>query len=183
MCPIWGLRVSKDVDIRGAIISINALHTNRVMADAIMLVNGAHLLFTVKENHPELSQLLTGLDWDRVTQDRFTEKPEKGPGRIDQRSIQTYEPLPGAITLPHVLQVFRIIRHRRHLNGKPDTVEHACGVTSLPREAADAQRLLALDRGHGTVENNNHRRRDRILGEDDCLRRTRLGDHSPVGIP
>ena len=153
------------------------------MADAIMLVNGAHLLFTVKENHPELSQLLTGLDWDRVTQDRFTEKPEKGPGRIDQRSIQTYEPLPGAITLPHVLQVFRIIRHRRHLNGKPDTVEHACGVTSLPREAADAQRLLALDRGHGTVENNNHRRRDRILGEDDCLRRTRLGDHSPVGIP
>ncbi len=110
-----------------------------------------------------------------MAQDRFAENPEKGHGRIDQRSIQTYESLPGAVKLPHVLQAFRIIRHRRHLNGKPDTVEHACGVTSLPREAADAQRLLALDRGHGTVENDNHRRRDGILGEDDCLMRIRHG--------
>ena len=82
----------EDVDIRGAIITIDALHTNRVMAEAIVLVNGAHFLFTVKENNPELSQFLTSLDWDRVAQDRFTENPEKGHGRIDQRSIQTYEP-------------------------------------------------------------------------------------------
>ena len=165
----------EDVDIRGAVITIDALHTNRVMADAIVLVNGAHFLFTVKENNPELSQFLTSLDWDRVAQDRFTENPEKGHGRIDQRSIQTYEPLPGAVTLPHVLQVFRIIRHRHHWNGEPDTVEYAYGVTSLPREAADAQRLVSLNRGHGTVENGNHRRRDGIFGEDDCLMRTRHG--------
>ncbi len=46
----------KDVAIRGAIITIDALHTNRVMADTIVLVNEAHFLFTVKKNHPELSQ-------------------------------------------------------------------------------------------------------------------------------
>ena len=165
----------EDVDIRGAIITIDALHTNRVMADAIVLVNRAHFLFTVKENNPELSQFLTSLDWDRVAQDRFTENPEKGHGRIDQRSIQTYEPLPGAVKLPHVLQVFRILRHRHHLNGGPETVEYAYGVTSLPPEAADAQRLLSLNRGHWTVENGNHRRRDGIFGEDDCLMRTRHG--------
>ena len=54
-------------------------------------------------------------------------------------------------------------------------MEYAYGVTSLPPEAADAQRLLSLNRGHGTVENGNHRRRDGIFGEDDCLMRTRHG--------
>ena len=104
----------KDVAIRGAIITIDALHTNRAMADAIGLARGAHFLFTVEENNPELHHFLKSLDWEREAQHQFTENPEKAPGRIEQRSVQTDSPLRGAITLPHVLQVFRVVRHRKN---------------------------------------------------------------------
>ena len=42
-------------------------------------------------------------------------------------------------------------------------------VTSLGATPADAQGLFTLIRGHGSVENKNHRRRDAIGGEDRCL--------------
>ena len=96
----------ENVDIRGAIITINALHTTKALADLLVLTHGAHYLFTIKKNNPELHQLLKSLDWDQDAQDRFTELPEKGNGRIDQRTIPTYSPLKGTITWPQVGQVF-----------------------------------------------------------------------------
>ena len=39
----------------------------------------------------------------------------------------------------------------------------------MPPEQADAERLLALNRGRWVVENRNHRRRDTTFGEDACL--------------
>ena len=48
-------------------------------------------------------------------------------------------------------------------------MEIVYGVTSLTREAVDVQRLLEPNRGHWTVENGTHRRREGIFGEHDCL--------------
>lgn len=45
-------------------------------------------------------------------------------------------------------------------------------ITSLGPEAADAKRLLALDRGHWGIENGLHHVRDVTLGEDACRVRT-----------
>jgi hypothetical protein len=41
-------------------------------------------------------------------------------------------------------------------------------VTSLPRERADARRLLGLARRHWGIENRLHHVRDVTLGEDAC---------------
>jgi hypothetical protein len=46
-------------------------------------------------------------------------------------------------------------------------------ITSLGPERADAQRLLALDRGHWGIENGLHHVRDVTLGEDACRVRSR----------
>jgi hypothetical protein len=46
------------------------------------------------------------------------------------------------------------------------TVETVHGITSLPPERADAQRLLVLTRGHWGIENGLHYKRDVTLGED-----------------
>ena len=51
----------------------------------------------------------------------------------------------------------------------------AYGITSLSPEQADAKRLLALNRGHWTIENGNHRYRDTTFAEDACLMHTRHG--------
>src|SRR5437660_8657196 len=40
------------------------------------------------------------------------------------------------------------------------------GVTNLPRNKADAKRLLGLNRKHWSIENRLHYRRDVTLGED-----------------
>jgi hypothetical protein len=48
------------------------------------------------------------------------------------------------------------------------TVEVVYGITSLRPETADAQRLLALARGHWGIENKLHYVRDVTLGEDGC---------------
>ena len=53
--------------------------------------------------------------------------------------------------------------------------ETAYLITSLSSEAASAERLLELCRGHWVVENLNHRQRDLICGEDACQMRTGNG--------
>jgi predicted transposase YbfD/YdcC len=46
--------------------------------------------------------------------------------------------------------------------------EISYGVTNLTRKEADADRLLALVRGHWSIENRLHFRRDDTLKEDRC---------------
>lgn len=65
----------------------------------------------------------------------------------------------------------------RLLPGKSE-VEVVWGITSLPRERADARRLLGLARGHWGIENRLHYVRDETLGEDRC--RVRKGAAAQV---
>lgn len=58
----------------------------------------------------------------------------------------------------------------RTVNGKT-TTETVFGITSLPRERADAKRLLKLVRAHWSVEALFHVR-DVTFGEDACRART-----------
>jgi hypothetical protein len=60
------------------------------------------------------------------------------------------------------------VRRRR---GK-ETTETVCAITSLGRERAPAERLLAISRGHWRIENRLHWARDVSLGEDACRVRT-----------
>ena len=61
-------------------------------------------------------------------------------------------------------QGFELKRERTE-KGKT-TVEVIHGITSLSLQRADAQRLLALTRGHWGIENGLHYRRDVTMGED-----------------
>ncbi len=67
---------------------------------------------------------------------------------------------------PGVAQVFRLHRVREFADRVEEEVVY--GITSLAPEAADATRLLALSRGHWSIENGLHRRRDVTFGEDAC---------------
>jgi predicted transposase YbfD/YdcC len=69
-----------------------------------------------------------------------------------------------------VKQVCLLERVRR-IKGKV-TTETVCAVTSLGRERASAERLLAISRGHWHIENRLHWVRDVSLGEDACRVRT-----------
>lgn len=71
----------------------------------------------------------------------------------------------GHLNWPHVGQVCQI-RRERTIQGKT-SVEVAYCVTSLRRERASAEQLLALARRHwGAIENGLHYVRDEAFGED-----------------
>ena len=169
------LALLEEVDISGSVIIPDALHTTRDTATAILDRHRAHYLLSVKSNASETHAALHTIDWDQAATASFCEQPSKAHGRIEKRHIQTMEPESGMFNYPQVKQVFRIIRHRHTIKTGVDSNEVAYGITSLSPERADAQRLLALNRGHWTVENLNHRFRDTTCAEDACLIHTRHG--------
>lgn len=85
---------------------------------------------------------------------------------MEERRLEATASLNGYLDWPRVGQVFRV-RRRRVIRGQ-ETVETHFGITSLSPERADAQRLLALSRGHWAIENRLHWIRDVDLREDEC---------------
>ena len=100
---------------------------------------------------------------------------DKGHGRVEVRRLTSTTALNSYLDWPQVGQVFELERVRQS-KGKA-TVEVVYGITSLTREQADAARLLALVRGHWSIENRLHYVRDETLGEDRCRVRKGTGAH------
>lgn len=99
----------------------------------------------------------------------------KAHGRIEIRTIQVSSELDGYVQFPHAKQVFRIHRKVIHIKSGKITEETAYGVTSLTREQASPERLLALVRGHWHIENKLHYVRDVTYDEDRSQVRTGNG--------
>lgn len=70
---------------------------------------------------------------------------------------------------PGIAQVFQIHRVRRFSDGRVEE-ETSCGITSLRPLDAGATRLLHFNRTHWSIENNLHRVRDVVFGEQGCAR-------------
>jgi hypothetical protein len=91
---------------------------------------------------------------------------DKGHGRLETRTIRATSHLGDEITFPHARQIFQIEREILYLASGKQSLEVAYGLTSLPPEKADAQRLLAISRGHWVIENGSHYVRDVTFAED-----------------
>jgi predicted transposase YbfD/YdcC len=99
----------------------------------------------------------------------------KGHGRIEVRKIQTSTALNDYVTFPYAAQVCRIRRITYNLDGELMREEVAYGITSLSKDKADAKRLLALNRGHWSIENRLHWVRDVTFDEDRSQVRSKEG--------
>ncbi len=82
----------------------------------------------------------------------------KGHGRVETRRLTSTTALNGYLDWPGVQQVFQVERQRT-IRGQT-TTEIAYGITSLSRDRADAEKLMALTRGHWGIENRLHHVRD-----------------------
>jgi predicted transposase YbfD/YdcC len=89
---------------------------------------------------------------------------DKGHGRIERRELAASSELAGYLDWPGVAQVGRIHR-RREVAGKASH-ETVYVITSLSREQASPDALLALNRQHWSIENTLHWRRDTGFAED-----------------
>lgn len=167
-------RVLEVLDLRGKIVTADALLTQRKISLQIVEAGGEYVL-PVKENQPQLlSDIQTVFEPERcvkgfspATQDfRATEQIEKGHGRIEQRTLTVSRELTGYLDWPYVGQVFQLEREFKQENTGKVTHEVVYGITSLTAKEADASRLLELTRAHWGIESGLHYRRDVTLHED-----------------
>jgi predicted transposase YbfD/YdcC len=159
-----------DQDVRGTVITMDALLTQQTIAQQIRNQHG-HYLMIVKENQPalyaaiELLFQLPPLPAPEHHLDQVT-TTEKGHGRLETRTLERSCALNGYVDWPEVGQVLRRTCQRIILKTGEVREQVTYGITSLGWQEASAAQLEALWRGHWGIENKVHYVRDVTMGED-----------------
>lgn len=162
------------LDVHGCVVTGDAMFAQRSLSRQIRRQGGDYL-WCVKENQPTLAQEIATLFTTPPVPaypDDFTVATSRdtGHGRYEERTLTASSLLVGYSDWPQAQQVFRIERSTVKTGGVRCR-EVRYGITSLPPTVANAQRLLALVRGHWGIENGLFYRRDVTLGEDRSLLR------------
>ena len=143
------------LDIRGKDISCDALLTQRKFADYLVTERQAHYHFTVKGNQPGLFEDIQLYFQHRQQPDFVTYDPPDH-GRIEIRKIWVTTELNDHVDFPHVAQAFVVERHATDKKTGKYSCDVAYGIVSRTPEQADAERILATNRGHWSIENSCH---------------------------
>ena len=150
-------RVLGGLSLQGMVVTGDAMFAQRALSLQVVEAGGDYL-WTVKENQPGLKKAIEAVfdpplktpGWGVPPCDIAVAKSrlEKGHGRIESRTLSSSSILQGFLSWPHLAQVFRIETTSRDVITHQRTVMVRYGVTSLPRDCADAHRLLHLARQH-----------------------------------
>ncbi len=165
------------LDRTGGVLTGDALYCDARLCETVMDADGDYLVI-VKENQPTLRHAIATLfaaradaarsaaslpPWDM--RDAMT--LDKGHGRVEVRRLVASTELNDYLDWPGLARVVRIERTWWERGTRKEATRH--GITSLPSEVADADRLLTLVRGHREIENGPHYVKDVTLGEDRSL--------------
>ncbi len=109
----------ESTDVRGRVITLDALYTTRKTARTVTERCGADYVLTVKGSPGTLGVLRT-IDWERDATGSFAEDLDKVHGRLERRSISVLTPPKGLVNYPGVSQIARVIRYREPLKKGPE---------------------------------------------------------------
>src|ERR1035437_4082509 len=137
-------------NIAGKDITGDALLTQRTLANYIVERQG-HYHFTAKANQPTLQSDI-GVLFERRGVADFVEAALAEHGRIETRRIWCSTALNTYLDFPHAGQVFLIERESIEKKTGKLRRETALGVTSRTPHEASPQRILAINRGHWSIE-------------------------------
>lgn len=159
-------------DLRGIVITVDALHTHPALAQQIRDQHGDYLMI-VKRNQPQLwediATLFQAPPLPRDVEDRCqTRTVQKGHGRLEIRTLTASALLADYVHWPGAYWVLQRTCQRQILKTGRQTQEVTYGITSLDPSRVSLKRVEQLWRGHWTVENKVHYVRDVTLGEDTC---------------
>lgn len=136
--------------LAGKDVTGDALLTQRALATYIVKQQ-AHYHFTVKGNQSTLQHEIALLFERRGPAD-YSEVALAEHGRIEIRRIWCSTALNAYLDFPHVGQVFLIERESLKKNTGACSREIALGITSRTPHQASPQRVLAVNRGHWSIE-------------------------------
>jgi predicted transposase YbfD/YdcC len=155
----------EDLDIEGALVTADAMHTQDDHARFLVEEKMAQFLLIVKENQPSLYNEVGCRSVEKFSEP-YTETC-KGHGRIESRSIRVSGTPEGLVEFPHVAQVLWIEREVHDAKTKELRFkETVLAVTSASAKLAGPKRLLRASREHWGIENGLHWVRDTTMRED-----------------
>ena len=173
----------KKLDLRGAVVSIDAIGCQRSIADAVVAQEGDYFL-QVKGNQPHLlddcERLFASVDNESKLRDgapptaKSFEEADKGHGRVEVRRAHVSEDLEWLTApedWPRIRSVVKIERERFNTKSEATSNVDAFYISSI--EGLAPQRALELSRNHWAVENNLHWVLDVAFGEDHAQHRAR----------
>jgi predicted transposase YbfD/YdcC len=173
----WFAPLLDQVDLTGAVVTADALHTVRDHA-RYLTGRGADYVFVVKENQHRLYDLLDRLPWQQAPVHTTT---DTGHGRIERRTIQVL-PAPVDVGFPGAAQVFLIERYITDRATGQISAVAVLGVTSLTAQRASPTQIAGYVRGHWGIENRLHWVRDVTYGEDASRVRTGTAPRVMAGM-
>lgn len=169
-------RLLEAIDLRGGVVTGDAMFTQRDLCDQIVLAGGDYVL-PVKANQAQLQQAITdgfmpgpvSAGHSRVQLPQASAQTSScGHGRLEYRYLTVTSALNDYLDWPHLGQVFRLQRVVQCQQSGKLTYQVVFGVTSLSADACPPQRLMALIRSHWHIENRLHYVRDVTFREDAC---------------
>ncbi len=172
-------KVLAAVDVKGTVVTGDAMFTQRDLSQQIVDADG-HYRWKVKDNQPHLrADIERRFGPEKVplgsaplrTDFQVATSTTKGHGRLEKYTLTTSALLNPTSDWPGLGQVFQLVREVTYLKSGKTSREVWYGITSLPRAAAPARRLLALNRQHWAIENKLHYCRDVTFHEDECTLR------------
>jgi predicted transposase YbfD/YdcC len=146
------------LDLAGAVVTFDALHTVRANLDWLVKEKKAHYIAVVKENQPLLHARVKALPWQQVPAGSVTR--ETGHGRTETRTVKAAHV--SGLDFPGARQAIKVTRWP------------AYAVTSLASGDATAPDLGRLVREHWSIEAHHHIR-DTTFSEDKSTSRTGSG--------
>ena len=158
------------LDLDGAVVTFDALHTVRANLDWLVTEKNAHYIAVVKRNQPLLHAQVRALPWRQVPAGSATR--ENGHGRAETRTLKAAHV--SRLDFPHARQAIKITRWRQDTATGKTSRETVYAVTSLTSADATAQDLARLVREHWSIEAHHHVR-DVTFGEDAATSRTGSG--------
>lgn len=154
-----------DIDIKGSVITADAMHTQEDTARIIVKEKEADYIFMVKGNQKNLLHSLMNLDYKNNSETLTT--TDKEHGRIEIRTMSIIENKNEYhLSFPFIEQIFQLERQRCDLSGEILSTEKVYGITSLSKTSADVKKIMEGVRGHWCIENAEHYIRDVVFGED-----------------
>jgi len=176
-------QVLSEVSLEGTVTTMDALLTQRKIAQQIVDAGGDYLM-VVKMNQPTLYESIKmvfdsppiPVDLDEFLSFTYS---EKGHGRIETRTLESTIALTSYLDWPGNAQVMR--RTRRAIDTTTGEVSNEVhyGITSVDRTHAFPKQLEQLWRAHWTIENCVHYVRDVSMGEDSSSLRS---DNAPQAM-
>jgi predicted transposase YbfD/YdcC len=177
-------KVLEMLDIKGATITVDALNTQKTIAQQI-IKDGGDYLMAVKDNHPDLHDSIRR-HLDEMILEKFAgvehvyyESVDGGHGRIDTRRVwatQQIDWLGGREQWSHLTSV-AVVESVRHVLGKdkPKPTRRYY-ISSIKPESGE--QVAKLIRNHWSIENSQHWSLDMAFNEDQSRVRKDHGDQN-----